>query len=99
MRFLIGRKMVDLIAGFPKLHTIRFLYDKHNSVNKVASRVVERAAKEVNNYLKRLLDASSSAIDPAAPDLTILVVDRSIDFITPLLHGYSYEGLLNDILD
>jgi len=29
-----------LIAGFPKLHTIRFLYDKDNSVNKVASRVV-----------------------------------------------------------
>ena len=99
MRFLIGKKMVDLIAGFPKLHTIRFLYDKDNSVNKVASRVVERAAKEVKNYLRRLLDASSSAIDPSAPDLTFLVVDRSIDIITPLLHGYSYEGLLYDILD
>ena len=91
MRFLIGKKMVDLIAGFPKLHTIRFLYDKDNSVNKVA--------KEVKNYLRRLLDASSSAIDPSAPDLTFLVVDRSIDIITPLLHGYSYEGLLYDILD
>ena len=49
--------MVDLIAAFPKLHTVRFLYDKDNSVNKVASRVVERAAKEVKNYLMRLLDA------------------------------------------
>ena len=38
----------------------------------------------------RLLDSSSIAIDPKAPDLTILVVDRSIDVVTPLLHGYSY---------
>ena len=47
----------------------------------------------------RLLDSSSIAIDPKAPDLTILVVDRSIDVVTPLLHGYSYQGLLYDILD
>jgi len=90
MRYFVGKKMVDLIAGFPKLHTVRFLYDKDNSVNKVASRVVERSVKEIKNYLMRLLDSNSTAIDPKTPDLTILVVDRSIDIITPLLHGYSY---------
>lgn len=86
----MGKKMVDLIAGFPKLHTVRFLFDKENAGNKVASRVIERSIKDVKKYLMRLLDSSSSAIDPKAPDLTILVVDRSIDIITPLLHGYSY---------
>ncbi len=41
----------------------------------------------------------SNAIDPNAPDLTFFVVDRSVDVVTPVLHGYSYESLLYDILD
>jgi predicted nucleotide-binding protein (sugar kinase/HSP70/actin superfamily) len=90
MRDRIARKFVDMIAGYPKLHTVRFLYDKDNSANRVAERIVERSAKEVKNYMMKLLDSGSTAIDRNSTDLTIFVVDRSIDVITPILHGYAY---------
>mgnify|MGYP000856700423 FL=1 len=38
----------------------------------------------------KLLQAKSIAIDPEASDITFFVVDRSIDIVTPLLHGYAY---------
>lgn len=38
----------------------------------------------------KLLEAKSTAIDPSSNDITFLVVDRSIDVVTPLLHGYAY---------
>jgi hypothetical protein len=32
-----------------------------------------------------------------APDVTIYITERSVDIITPLIHGYAYESLLYDI--
>jgi len=52
----------------------------------------------LKNYLFNLLDAKSPAIKANAQDLTIYITDRSIDVITPLLHGYAYESLLYDLL-
>lgn len=40
MRALIAKRFVDLVAAFPKIHTVRFLYDRDNSANKIAERVV-----------------------------------------------------------
>lgn len=85
----IAKRIVHLVAAYPSLHTVRFLYDK-DTPNKVAERVVERSAKEVNNYLTKLLESKSQAIDANATDVTIFVVDRSIDVITPTIHGYAY---------
>lgn len=85
----IGKRMVHIVAGYQNLNTVRFLYDKETP-NKVAERVVQRCAKEVHNYLMKLLESKSAAVDPNAEDLTIFVVDRSIDVITPTLHGYAY---------
>lgn len=47
----------------------------------------------------KLLESKSQAIDPNAFDLTVFVVDRSIDVITPTIHGYAYESLLYDLLN
>jgi hypothetical protein len=61
MRKIIGRRFVDIVAGYDELLTVRFMYAK-NSANKVADRVVERAAKDVKYYFNRLLDNKSPAI-------------------------------------
>jgi hypothetical protein len=53
----------------------------------------------VKAYLDNLLEAKSSAITADASDLTFFITDRSIDIITPLLHGYAYESLLYDLLE
>lgn len=61
--------------------------------------MAERAAKEIKTYLMQLLENKSSAIKQDASDVTIYITDRSIDIITPLIHGYAYESLLYDISD
>lgn len=97
MRVNIGRRFVDLVAGYEPLKTVRIYYEL--SANRVSERIAERAAKEVKTYLDSLLDAKSSALTPDAPDLTFFITDRSIDIITPLIHGYAYESLLYDLLE
>lgn len=98
LRALIAKRFVHLAAAYPSLHTVRFLYDK-STPNKIAERVIEKSAKEMKAYLMKLLDSNSTAINPNAPDLTFFVVDRSIDVISPIIHGYAYESLLYDILN
>lgn len=95
MRETIAKRFVHLIAGYDKLFTVRFYHPK-NIANKIAERVVEQCSKEVQTYLNKLLQANSPAVDHTTEDLTVLIVDRSIDVITPIIHGYSYEALLYD---
>jgi hypothetical protein len=85
-----------LISSFDSLNVVRLCYEP--SVNQVAGRVAERAAKEIRTYLERLLENKSLAVREDAPDVTIYLTDRSIDIITPLIHGYAYESLLYDIV-
>lgn len=55
---------------------------------------LERAAKK---YLGILVKNKSKNLQKSAKDITYLVLDRSIDPITPLLHYFTYEALLFDL--
>ncbi len=44
-----------------------------------------------------MLANKSHLLKPEADDITILIFDRSIDPITPLLHSFTYEAILFDL--
>jgi hypothetical protein len=50
----------------------------------------------INNYLGILLQNRSPNLNKDAGDLTILMLDRSIDTVTPFIHYFTYEALLFD---
>jgi hypothetical protein len=45
-----------------------------------------------------LLNRKSECLHKDATDITIFLLDRTIDPITPLLHTFTYEALLFDVL-
>jgi syntaxin-binding protein 1 len=40
----------------------------------------------------------SNVINPQAEDIEVIILDRSLDPITPLLHNLRYESMLFDLL-
>lgn len=50
----------------------------------------------IKKYLGILLENRSPNLVKTAPDLTILLMDRSVDTVTPFIHYFTYEALLFD---
>jgi hypothetical protein len=46
--------------------------------------------RRIAEYLIRLRESDSPYIDANAGEVSIIILDRSIDAVTPLLHDYSY---------
>ena len=44
-----------------------------------------------------LIKNKSTCVNKEASDHTFLLLDRSVDTVTPLLHSFTYEGLLFDL--
>lgn len=60
--------------------------------------VAEYAQKSISKYLAKLVENGSPMINDSADDIIIFIIDRSFDPLTPLLHYYSYEASLFDLL-
>jgi len=58
--------------------------------------VALRLEDTIKKYLGILLENRSPNLSKNAPDLTILMMDRSVDTVTPFLHYFTYESLLFD---
>ena len=85
---------MEFIANHDSINTVRVYYKK--SANKVCERLANPLEKIIKNYLGILLQNRSPYLSKSAPDLTILLLDRSIDTVTPFIHSFTYESLLFD---
>lgn len=94
-RSLLARKIVEVVANTQGVNTVRVYYKK--AENKICERMAGALEAEIKNYLGVLLKNKSPTLDRQAPDLTFLLLDRSIDTVTPLIHNFSYEALLFDL--
>ena len=62
----------------------------------------ERLARKLHDELSHLSGGSSSkarGLLQGNSPVTLLVVERSLDLCAPLVHEYSYEALVYDVLD
>ncbi len=95
-RQLICRKIIEILACYPKINGVRVVFKK--SSNCVCERMAETLLENCNKYIKILLENKSEKISKEAPEIVFLLLDRSVDPITPLLHSFTYESMYNDIL-
>ena len=80
--------MIEFIASYDSISTIRIFYKK--SPNRICENVAQTLQATVKNYLGILLENRSPCIQKNAPDITFLLLDRSIDTVTPFIHSFSY---------
>ncbi|KAG1176540.1 hypothetical protein G6F71_003284 [Rhizopus microsporus] len=62
-----------------------------------ASKLAQIVQQEVDNFC-RLNPNFPPPRNPPQPRATLLILDRSIDPVAPLLHEFTYQAMINDLL-
>jgi len=87
--------VIPTLFDYEKFHII---YNK-NYTNSVAERVAKVLKERISRFieLKKKQDEDPSD-EPPAP-IKIVILDRSFDPLTPVLHDYYYQSMLYELLD
>lgn len=86
--------MVSLLATLGEDPIIRY-YDPNGDRRTIAARVAFQLENELENLRK---------MDPTFPPksiyerTTLIVVDRTIDTSGPLIHEFTYQAMVNDLI-
>lgn len=80
--------VVPTLFDFEKFHII---YNK-NTANPIAERVAQELYKRIEKYLQKKTQ------DEEAAPVKFVIIDRSFDPLTPLVHDYYYQSLVYDLL-
>jgi len=90
----VAKKLVSLLATLGEDPIIRY-YDPNGDRRTIAARVAFQLENELENLRK---------MDPTFPPksiyerTTLIVVDRTIDTSGPLIHEFTYQAMVNDLI-
>lgn len=83
-----------LVTGLKEFHNIQVLYNKPSNGPSVAKAVAEKAQDRIGQIL-----ASKPKPGLPPPPVTLIIMDRTEDLLTPLKHDLYYGSLLVDLLN
>lgn len=98
----IANRLVTVIANMDKFWSIDILYQKplpENNFAEFSTSIGIKFKEGIMALLKNLKKSGSPLLDKEAGKITVLILDRSIDATTPLLHDFYYQPMLYDLLD
>ena len=75
-------------------------YSALNGIDRVTSKLAALAYEELDRYAQNDTGfPSHDAITQSGPNrCQLLIVDRTVDAIAPLLHEFTYQAMANDLL-
>ncbi|KAI8837575.1 Sec1-like protein [Chytridium lagenaria] len=92
---LIAKKFRGVLHALNEDPVIRF-FDPNNTQNNLSARL----AKKIHREVKDMKNNDPSFPTPTPFDIhgpaTVLIADRSIDVVTPLIHSFGYQALVYD---
>ena len=91
----IAYKLATVVPTLFDYDKFQIIYNK-NAHNGVAERVARIVEERIERF--RELRKSDDDDEPPAP-VKIIILDRSFDPLTPILHDYYYRSLVYDLLD
>lgn len=91
----IAYKLATIIPTLFDYEKFHIIYNK-NSKNAMAERIAGIVKSRIDRFLQ--LRKNDDDDDPPAP-VKIIILDRSFDPLTPLLHDYYYMSLVYDLLE
>lgn len=98
----IAHRLVTVIANIQNFWSIDILFQKplpENNFAEFSSSIASKFKEGLLNLLKNLKKSNSNILDKEAGKITVLILDRSIDALTPLVHDFYYQPMLYDLLD
>lgn len=95
----VASKLTTLLISFDKFYSFELVYNQ--SDNKIAEDVARTTQQRLYDQFNAFEKAKSEQydkIDKSCGRITVLIVDRSFDPTTPLLHDFFYQPMIYDLL-
>lgn len=99
----ISKKLSSFCISLSRFPLIR--YSSSGSSEKVSSKIASLVYEELDNYSRLDPDFPGKASSKNSTDsrttkeqCQLIILDRSVDPIAPLLHEFTYQAMVNDLL-
>ncbi|KAL4482223.1 hypothetical protein ABPG72_018004 [Tetrahymena utriculariae] len=91
-------QLITVLPALLRFDKINILYNDQNQ-NSPSYLFANYFEKKLQEMILKLKESESLYIDPTAGEIYLILVDRGIDPVTPLLHDYSYQSMIYDLLE
>ncbi|KAI8066984.1 Sec1-like protein [Gilbertella persicaria] len=93
-----AKQLLSVCATLGEDPIIRYQAPMEGIQASPAAKLAHIVQKEID-YFCRINPNFPPPRHPPQPRATLLIVDRSIDPVAPLLHEFTYQAMINDLLD
>lgn len=94
---LVSQKLSTVAASFEKYSSWEIIYNK--SENKISEDIAISVQSRLNELVSNLQKENSELLDVKAGKITLIILDRSIDPLSPTVRDYYYQPMIYDLLD
>ncbi|KAL4499311.1 hypothetical protein ABPG72_006897 [Tetrahymena utriculariae] len=93
----IGDKLATVILSFEKIYGIEIMHNK--SELDFSQTIAHSVHQRLNEVVNKLQGEKSEQLDSTAGKITLVIVDRAYDPLSPILHDFYYQPMLYDLLE
>jgi len=96
----ISSYLATILPCFEKFSAVDLVYSRSGDIG-----ICEKMSKPLIENLKAQIaklesnESTNDILDPASGKITILIVDRAQDPVSPLMHDFFYQPMIYDLLD
>jgi syntaxin-binding protein 1 len=98
----IANKLCTVIPSFQKFYEVEIAYNVTD--NSISKGIASKLEKKIMEYFEKLEKQKREAEDKESPldvesgKITFVILDRSVDPLTPVLHDFFYQPMIYDLL-
>ncbi|KAJ1936633.1 syntaxin binding protein 1, partial [Linderina macrospora] len=96
---LISKKLVNVCGALKEDPVVRFFSPDHEIYGNTMSRKLAFLFHTEMERVRQSLNSGDSADRSTGGQTELIIVDRSADPFTPVLHEFTYEAMVYDLLD
>mmetsp|Transcript_85736 Transcript_85736/g.125463 ORF Transcript_85736/g.125463 Transcript_85736/m.125463 type:complete len:642 (+) Transcript_85736:75-2000(+) len=92
-------RLASLCVTLGEMPNIRYLKRKESGAGSEAAETIAKAlSASMSNFEKQVGDKNTWWQPQHAKPATILILDRAVDALSPLMHEYTYQAMVYDIV-
>ena len=94
-----ANSLTTILPAFEKFFEIEIIFNEVNKISKNVSNIVfENLKKEIEEMNKKGEEEQEN-LDKEAGKIVLVILDRTVDPMTPILHDFYYQSMVYDLLE